>query len=85
MIEALDLREIIVDGIRPAYVIILVFFVFLNSFYALLLIMSIPELWAHSQLADDDQLRRDYILKPLNLRVLMAKIPGWIERAEQGL
>ncbi|MBC7790473.1 MAG: response regulator [Anaerolineae bacterium] len=26
----------------------------------------------------------DYILKPLNLRVLMAKIPGWIERAEQG-
>ncbi|MDQ3518263.1 MAG: response regulator [Gemmatimonadota bacterium] len=27
----------------------------------------------------------DYILKPLNLRVLMAKIPGWIERAEQGL
>lgn len=77
MIEALDLREIIVDGIRPAYVIILVFFVFLNSFYALLLIMSIPELWAHSQLADDDQLRR--VLASAALPPLSILVPAFNE------
>ena len=37
---------------------ILVFFLLLNSFYALLLLLSFPELWTHFQLADDEYLAR---------------------------
>ena len=36
----------------------LFYFVALNSFYALLLVLSIPELWSHWHLAEDDQLTR---------------------------
>ncbi len=37
---------------------ILVYFVLLNSFYAMLLLLSFPELWTHFQLADDEYLAR---------------------------
>ncbi|MBC7790471.1 MAG: glycosyltransferase family 2 protein [Anaerolineae bacterium] len=67
----------IADGIRPVYVAILVYFVVLNSFYGLLLIMSIPELWAHSQLADDDQLRR--VLASAALPPLSILVPAFNE------
>jgi cellulose synthase/poly-beta-1,6-N-acetylglucosamine synthase-like glycosyltransferase len=36
----------------------LVYLVGLNSFYALLLVLSIPELWAHWHLSEDEQLTR---------------------------
>ncbi|HUF28297.1 MAG TPA: glycosyltransferase [Gemmatimonadaceae bacterium] len=36
----------------------LVYFLGLNSFYALLLVLSIPELWSHWHLAEDEQLTR---------------------------
>lgn len=36
----------------------LFYFVLLNSFYGLLLVLSIPELWSHWHLAEDDQLTR---------------------------
>jgi cellulose synthase/poly-beta-1,6-N-acetylglucosamine synthase-like glycosyltransferase len=37
---------------------VLVYFVVLNSFYGLLLMMSIPELWSHWHLAEDEGLTR---------------------------
>ncbi len=37
---------------------ILIYFILLNSFYALLLLLSFPELWTHFQLADDEYLAR---------------------------
>jgi cellulose synthase/poly-beta-1,6-N-acetylglucosamine synthase-like glycosyltransferase len=37
--------------------VILIYFVALNSFYALLVLLSIPEIWRHWQVADDDLLR----------------------------
>lgn len=36
----------------------LIYFLALNSFYGLLLVLSIPELWAHWHLAEDEQLTR---------------------------
>lgn len=38
--------------------VVLVCFLLLNSFYALLLILSVPELRSHTPLADDDGLKR---------------------------
>lgn len=37
--------------------VILIYFLILNSFYALLLLLSIPELWGHWHLAEDEQLK----------------------------
>ena len=50
----------------------LVYFVALNSFYALLLLLSIPELWSHWHLAEDEQLTRvlgTEALPPLSILV----------------
>jgi cellulose synthase/poly-beta-1,6-N-acetylglucosamine synthase-like glycosyltransferase len=52
--------------------VVLVYFVLLNSFYALLLLLSFPELWMHWQLADDDHLKRlvgSEALPPLSILV----------------
>ena len=52
--------------------VVLVYFVCLNSFYALLLLLSFPELWMHWQLADDDHLKRmlgSEALPPLSILV----------------
>lgn len=51
---------------------VLVYFLCLNSFYALLLLLSFPELWMHWQLADDDHLKRmlgSEALPPLSILV----------------
>src|SRR5213594_4326928 len=37
---------------------ILLFFLVLNSFYALLLVLSIPEIWAQTRLAEDEDFQR---------------------------
>jgi cellulose synthase/poly-beta-1,6-N-acetylglucosamine synthase-like glycosyltransferase len=37
---------------------VIVYFVVLNSFYALLLVLSLPEVWEHTRLADDEDLVR---------------------------
>ena len=41
-----------------ADLVILVYFLALNSFYALLLVLSIPEIWEQTRLADDDDFQR---------------------------
>jgi cellulose synthase/poly-beta-1,6-N-acetylglucosamine synthase-like glycosyltransferase len=51
-------REIAVEVFRWADHSVLAYFVLLNSFYGLLLLLSIPELWAHWHLADDEGLTR---------------------------
>jgi len=38
--------------------VILVYFLALNSFYALLLVLSIPEIWEQTRLAEDDDFQR---------------------------
>lgn len=51
---------------------VLLYFLVLNSFYALLLILSIPQLWLHWRIADDEQLSRllsSDALPPLSLLV----------------
>jgi len=37
---------------------ILVYFLVLNSFYALLLVLSIPEIWEQTRLAEDEDFLR---------------------------
>src|SRR5207249_8839209 len=37
---------------------ILIYFLALNSFYAVLMILSIPEIWEQTRLADDDDFQR---------------------------
>jgi len=44
--------------IRDANFAILVYFLALNSFYALLLILSIPEIWEQTRLAEDEDFQR---------------------------
>ncbi len=44
--------------IRDANFAILVYFLALNSFYALLLVLSIPEIWEQTRLAEDDDFQR---------------------------
>jgi len=51
---------------------VLVYFLLLNSFYALLLLLSIPELWKHWRISDDEQLSRllaSDALPPLSILV----------------
>jgi len=38
--------------------VILVYFLVLNSFYAVLLILSIPEIWEQTRLAEDEDFQR---------------------------
>jgi len=44
--------------IRGTDFVILVYFLALNSFYALLLVLSIPEIWEQTRLADDEDFQR---------------------------
>ena len=51
---------------------VLAYFLVLNSFYALLLLLSIPELWKHWRISDDEQLSRllaSDALPPLSILV----------------
>ncbi|HWE41357.1 MAG TPA: glycosyltransferase [Gemmatimonadaceae bacterium] len=56
---------------------ILVYFLALNSFYALLLICAIPELWGHWQVAEDEHLSR--ILGSDALPPLTILVPAYNE------
>ena len=44
--------------VRGADLGILVYFLALNSFYALLLVLSIPEIWEQTRIAEDDDFQR---------------------------
>ena len=51
---------------------VLMYFLVLNSFYALLLLLAIPELWKHWRISDDEQLSRllaSDALPPLSILV----------------
>jgi cellulose synthase/poly-beta-1,6-N-acetylglucosamine synthase-like glycosyltransferase len=50
-----DVAAALLRGIDQS---VLVYFLALNSFYGLLLLLSIPELWSHWHLADDEALTR---------------------------
>ena len=70
------LSESILSGIRTAIWwadhLALAYFLVLNSFYALLLVLSVPELWRNWRLADDEQMQRllnSDALPPLSLLV----------------
>jgi cellulose synthase/poly-beta-1,6-N-acetylglucosamine synthase-like glycosyltransferase len=52
------MHDIIVRAIGFADHLVLVYFLVLNSFYALLLISSIPEAWTHWHLANDEHVQR---------------------------
>jgi cellulose synthase/poly-beta-1,6-N-acetylglucosamine synthase-like glycosyltransferase len=52
------LHAVILGSIRVADLVILVYFLTLNTFYALLLILSIPEAWTHWHLANDEHIQR---------------------------
>jgi cellulose synthase/poly-beta-1,6-N-acetylglucosamine synthase-like glycosyltransferase len=56
---------------------ILIYFVLLNSFYALLLILSFPELWEHFQLADDEYFSR--VLSTDALPPISVLVPAYNE------
>lgn len=52
------MHELIIRGIGIADHVVLAYFLALNSFYALLLIASIPEAWTHWHLANDEHVQR---------------------------
>ncbi len=56
---------------------ILFYFILLNSFYALLLLLSFPELWTHFQLADDKYLAR--VLSTDSLPPISVLVPAFNE------
>ncbi|HYD52759.1 MAG TPA: glycosyltransferase [Gemmatimonadaceae bacterium] len=66
------------DVIGFADNVILVYFLALNSFYALLLILSIPELWGHWHLAEDEQLKA--VLGSEALPPLTILVPAYNEQ-----
>jgi cellulose synthase/poly-beta-1,6-N-acetylglucosamine synthase-like glycosyltransferase len=64
--------QIVRDGLASADRIALYYFLALNSFYAFLLIVSIPELWRHWQLSEDEvlhQLLASGALPPVSILV----------------
>lgn len=63
-------------------VIILFYFLAINSFYALLLILSIPELWMHWHLAEDEHVQR--ILGTDALPPLSILVPAYNEEVTIG-
>lgn len=68
----LPLREIAQSLLVNGDNVILIYFLVLNSFYALLLVFSIPEIWLHYHLSDDEYLRQLLIaeaLPPLSILV----------------
>jgi cellulose synthase/poly-beta-1,6-N-acetylglucosamine synthase-like glycosyltransferase len=72
VIPVLEVRAVAGAALRWADHAVLVYFLVLNSFYALLLLLSIPELWAHWHLADDEHLKRmlgSEALPPLTILV----------------
>src|SRR5207244_1878215 len=59
--------------------VIVVYFLALNSFYALLLILSIPEIWEQTRLAEDDDFQR--LMQSDALPPISLLVPAYNERA----
>src|SRR5205823_34922 len=60
-------------------VTILVYFLVLNSFYAVLLILSIPEIWEQTRLAEDEDFQR--LMQSDALPPITILVPAYNERA----
>jgi cellulose synthase/poly-beta-1,6-N-acetylglucosamine synthase-like glycosyltransferase len=58
---------------------ILIYFLVLNSFYALLLFLSIPEIWEQTRLADDDDFQR--LMQSDALPPITILVPAYNESA----
>jgi cellulose synthase/poly-beta-1,6-N-acetylglucosamine synthase-like glycosyltransferase len=59
--------------------VILVYFLALNSFYAVLLVLSIPEIWEQTRLADDDDFQR--LMQSDALPPITLLVPAYNESA----
>jgi len=69
-----------VNGLIQAFELgFLLYFVFLNSFYALLLLLSIPEIWEQMRLAADDDLQR--LVRAEAPPPITILVPAYNERA----
>ena len=79
MIVDQGLRELVSSALVAADELVLVYFLALNAFYALLLALSVPEIWTHRQLASDEHLRR--LLGSGALPPLTLLVPAYNEEA----
>jgi cellulose synthase/poly-beta-1,6-N-acetylglucosamine synthase-like glycosyltransferase len=77
MVEPNTFRETVVTTLRWADHVVLLYFVALNSFYALFVLLSIPELWLHWHLAEDEDLMR--VLGSDALPPLSVLVPAYNE------
>jgi cellulose synthase/poly-beta-1,6-N-acetylglucosamine synthase-like glycosyltransferase len=71
------LQPTAIDALRWADYAVLVYFVTLNSFYGLQLLLSIPQLWSHWHLAEDEALSR--VLSSGALPGLSILVPAYNE------
>jgi cellulose synthase/poly-beta-1,6-N-acetylglucosamine synthase-like glycosyltransferase len=69
----------IADFVAGTDVVILVYFLTLNSFYALLLFLSIPEIWEQTRLAEDDDFQR--LMQSDALPPITMLVPAYNESA----
>ena len=58
---------------------ILIYFLVLNSFYAVLLILSIPEIWEQTRLAEDEDFQR--LMQSDALPPITILVPAYNESA----
>ena len=58
---------------------ILIYFLVLNSFYAVLLMLSIPEIWEQTRLAEDEDFQR--LMQSDALPPITILVPAYNERA----
>src|SRR2546423_13656756 len=65
--------------IRDANLAILFYFLVLNSFYALLLVLSIPEIWEQTRLAEDEDFQR--LMQSDALPPITILVPAYNESA----
>ena len=77
MVDPATFRETAAAALRVADHVVLLYFVALNSFYALLVLLSIPELWLHWHLAEDEDLMR--VLGSDALPPLSVLVPAYNE------
>ncbi len=59
--------------------VILIYFLILNSFYALLLVLSVPEIWEQTRLAEDDDFQR--LMQSDALPPITLLVPAYNESA----
>jgi cellulose synthase/poly-beta-1,6-N-acetylglucosamine synthase-like glycosyltransferase len=77
MMDWSTLQVTIVDALRGADHAVLIYFVLLNSFYGLQLLLAIPELWSHWHIAEDEDLAR--VLSSRALPGLSILVPAYNE------